>query len=58
MFHCRCKLTENRASLYYHRRFPEHKLDWDIGLIYQYWRETQQPAFNTSFNLMMDFIIK
>ena len=52
------KLTENRASVYYRRSFPEHKLDWDIGLMYQYWRETQQSAFNVSYNLMMDFIIK
>ena len=52
------KLTENRASIYYRRSFPEHKLDWDIGIMYQRWRETQQMPFNTSYNLMMDFIVK
>ncbi|MDQ2770468.1 MAG: DUF2490 domain-containing protein [Bacteroidota bacterium] len=52
------KLTENRASVYYRHSFPEHKLDCDIGIMHQRWRETQQPAFNTSYNLMMDFIFK
>ncbi|GAB3579863.1 hypothetical protein GCM10027345_20520 [Hymenobacter daeguensis] len=52
------KLTENRASLYYRRSFSEHKLNWDIGIMHQRWRETQQTAFGTSYNLMMDFLIK
>ena len=54
------KLTENRASLYYRRSFAftAHKLDWDIGIMHQYWREAQKTQFNTSYNLMMDFIVR
>ena len=52
------KLTENRFSVYYRRRFPERKLIWDLGIMHQYWRETQRTAFHTSYNLMMDFIVR
>ena len=54
------KLTENRASVYYRRvvNIPRHRLDCDMGVMYQYWRETQKTAFNTSFNLMLDVIVR
>ena len=54
------KLTENRASVYYRRvvEIPRHRLDCDLGMMYQYWRETQKTAFNTSFNLMLDVIVR
>ena len=41
------KLTENRASVYYRRvlEIPHHRLDCDLGVMYQYWRETQKTAF-------------
>ncbi|MDJ0364516.1 DUF2490 domain-containing protein [Hymenobacter sp. H14-R3] len=54
------KLTENRLSVYYRRTLdiPRHHLDCDLGLMYQYWRETQKTAFNTSFNLMLDVIVR
>lgn len=30
----------------------------DLGVMYQYWRETQKTTFNTNFNLMLDVIVR
>ncbi|HKC68693.1 MAG TPA: DUF2490 domain-containing protein [Bacteroidia bacterium] len=54
-----CQFTENRLSLYYRRSFFEQKMDIDIGVMYQYWRDRPgESTFNTSYNIMFDLIIK
>ena len=53
------QITENRFSVYYRRSFPEHKIDIDLGIMHQYWRD--KPGinnFNISYNLMFDIIIR
>jgi hypothetical protein len=52
------QFTENRLSFYY-RRTLGGRIDLDIGLMHQYWRE--RPGVNTfqiSYNLMFDIIIR
>ncbi len=53
------QLTENRLSLYYRHSFREQRIDIDIGLMHQYWRERPGLShFNTSYNIMLDVIIR
>jgi hypothetical protein len=53
------QITENRLSVYYRRSFVEKRIDIDIGLMHQYWRD--KPGvnnFSVSYNLMFDIIIR
>jgi len=53
------QFIENRFSLYYRRSLLNQKIDIDLGVMYQYWRDKPGVlTFNTSFNLMIDIIIK
>jgi hypothetical protein len=53
------QFTENRLSLYYRRSLFEQKIDIDIGMMYQYWRDKPGVStFNISYNIMFDIIIK
>lgn len=53
------QITENRLSLYYRRSFQEQRIDIDIGLMHQYWRERPGLTnFNVSYNIMLDVIIR
>jgi len=53
------QFTENRLSVYYRRSLLDQKIDFDLGVMYQYWRDKPGVStFNTSFNLMIDVIIK
>jgi len=53
------QFTENRLSLYYRRSLLNNKIDIDLGVMYQYWRDKSGvSAFNTSYNVMFDIIIK
>ncbi|MBS1638251.1 MAG: DUF2490 domain-containing protein [Bacteroidetes bacterium] len=50
---------ENRLSLYYRRSMHENRIDVDLGLMYQYWRErVTSPNFNNSLNVMVDVILR
>lgn len=52
------QLTENRLSLYYRHTFTQQRIDIDLGLMHQYWRERPGAAnFNTSYNIMFDIIL-
>ncbi len=52
------QITENRFSVYYRRVFG-NKIDIDIGVMHQYWRDKPGVAnFNVSYNLMFDIIIR
>ncbi len=53
------QFTENRFSLYYRRSLFNQKVDIDLGIMYQYWRDRPGTnTFNTSYNLMIDIIFK
>jgi|ERR1700752_2653516 len=53
------QFTENRFSLYYRRSLFNQKIDVDLGVMYQYWRDKPGlSTFNTSYNIMFDIIIK
>lgn len=53
------QFTENRLSLYYRRSLFDQKIEVDLGLMYQYWRDKPGVStFNTSYNIMFDIIIK
>jgi len=53
------QITENRFSLYYRRSFIEKRIDIDIGIMHQYWRDKPGVSnFNISYNLMFDIIIR
>ncbi|MEO8760281.1 MAG: DUF2490 domain-containing protein [Bacteroidia bacterium] len=53
------QITENRFSLYYRRSLLNQKIDIDLGIMYQYWRDRPGVSnFNTTYNVMFDIIIK
>ncbi|HTA62136.1 MAG TPA: DUF2490 domain-containing protein [Bacteroidia bacterium] len=53
------QFTENRLSLYYRRSLFNQKIDIDLGIMCQYWRDKPGiSTFNTSYNIMFDIIIK
>lgn len=52
------QLTENRLSLYYRHTFTKQRVDIDLGLMHQYWRERPGASnFNVSCNIMFDVIL-
>lgn len=52
------QLTENRLSLYYRHNFTKQRVDVDLGLMHQYWRERPGVSnFNVSYNIMFDIIL-
>lgn len=52
------QFTENRFSLYYRHTFTKQRVDIDLGLMHQYWRERPGASnFNISYNIMFDIIL-
>lgn len=53
------QFTENRLSAYYKRTFINQKMELDLGIMHQYWREKPgEKNFNTTINFMIDLIVK